>query len=66
MRSTETNIALKTNETMASDDGNFHGIDAAFVDYVPQATALSIELNHLVNGHAEAKSHKPTSTKRNS
>jgi NAD(P)H-dependent FMN reductase len=50
MRSTETNIELKTNETLTSDDGNFHDIDAAFADYRPQATGLASELNHLVNG----------------
>lgn len=50
MRSTETNIELKTNETMTSDDGNFHDINAAVADYLPQATALASELNHLVNG----------------
>ena len=50
MRSTDTNIELKTNETMTSDDGNFHDINAAFADYLPRATALASELNHLVNG----------------
>jgi NAD(P)H-dependent FMN reductase len=50
MRSTETNIELKTNETLTSDDGNFHDIDAAFSDYLPQVTALASELNRLVNG----------------
>ncbi|MGB0092661.1 MAG: NADPH-dependent FMN reductase [Solirubrobacteraceae bacterium] len=49
MRSTETNIELKTNETVTSDDGNFHRINAAFADYLPQATALASELNHLVD-----------------
>ena len=49
MRSTETNIELKTDEAMLTDDGNFHDIDAAFAAYLTQATALSIELNHLVN-----------------
>jgi NAD(P)H-dependent FMN reductase len=52
MRSTETNIALKTDETMASDEGDFHDIDAAFADYLPQVTALAIELNRLLNDHA--------------
>ena len=66
MRSTETNIELKTNETLTSHDGNFHDIDAAFSDYLPQATRLANELNHLVNRHDEAKPHKPTSTKPNS
>ena len=63
MRSTETNIELKTDETMLTDDGNFHDIDAAFADYLAQVTALASELNHLVNGHDEAEPNKPTSTK---
>lgn len=66
MRSTETDIELKTEETMLTDAGNLHDIDAAFADYLPQVTALATELNHLVDGHAEAKPHKPTSTKPNS
>ena len=52
-RGTETNIELKTDETMASD-GDFHDIDAAFADYLAQVTALAAEINHLVNGHADA------------
>lgn len=51
MRSTETNIELKTDETMVSDDGHFHDIDAAFNDYLAQVTALAIELNRLANGY---------------
>lgn len=52
MRSTETNIELKADETMLTDDGNFHDIDAAFADHLPEITALVTELNHLVNGRA--------------
>ena len=51
MRGTETNIELKTNETLTSDDGNFHDIDTAFSDYLPQATGLANELNQLINDH---------------
>jgi NAD(P)H-dependent FMN reductase len=49
MRSTETNIELKTDETMLTDDGNFHDIDAAFADYLAQVTALAVELNDMAN-----------------
>lgn len=51
MRSTETNIELKTDEAMLTHDGNFHDIDAALADYLPQVPALATELNHLVNGY---------------
>lgn len=47
MRSTETNIELKIDEAMLADDGGFRDIDSAFADYLAQATALSVELNHL-------------------
>ena len=47
MRSTETNIELKTDEAMLTDDGNFHDIDAAFADHLAQVTALATELNDL-------------------
>jgi NAD(P)H-dependent FMN reductase len=66
MRGTETNIELKTDETMSSDDGNFHDIEAVFADYLSQATAVASELNHLVNRHDEAAPHKPTFTRPNS
>jgi NAD(P)H-dependent FMN reductase len=63
MRNTETNIELKTDETMLTDAGILHDIDAAFADYVPQATALATELSQMVNGHDEAERHE--SAKRN-
>ena len=47
MRSIETNIELKTDEAMLTDDGNFHDIDAAFADSLAQVTALATELNYL-------------------
>ena len=47
MRSTETNIELKTDEAMLTDDGNFYDIDAAFADHLAQVTAVAIELNDL-------------------
>ena len=50
MRSTETNIELKTEEAIFTRDAAFRDIDAAFADYVAQATALASELNHLVTG----------------
>jgi NAD(P)H-dependent FMN reductase len=50
MHITETNVELKTNEAMLTDDGDFHDIDAAFADYIAKVTALASELTHLVNG----------------
>jgi hypothetical protein len=50
MRSTETNIELRTDEAMLTGDGNFHDIDAAFADHLPEMTGLAVELDHLVNG----------------
>ena len=47
MRRTETNIELKTDEAMLTDDGNFHDIDAAFADHLAQVTAVATELNDL-------------------
>ena len=47
MRSTETNIELKTDEAMLTDDGNFHDVDAACGDYVGQVSALATELDSL-------------------
>jgi NAD(P)H-dependent FMN reductase len=49
MRSTETNIELKTDETMVTDDGSFHDINAAFGGYLAQVSALASELSHLLN-----------------
>ena len=47
MRPAETNIELKTDEAMLTDDGNFHDIDVAFAEHLAQVTALAAELNRL-------------------
>jgi NAD(P)H-dependent FMN reductase len=55
MRGTETNIELKTDDTMVSADGHFHDIDAAFDDYLAQVAVLAAELNHLVKTTGRVK-----------
>lgn len=53
MRGADTSVELKTERAMLTDEGNFHDIDAAFIDCLPRVTALAVELDHLVDGHAQ-------------
>ena len=59
MRNTETNIELKTHEAMLTGDGNFHDVDAAFAEHLPEMTALAIELGRLVNGRPRPSQTNP-------
>jgi NAD(P)H-dependent FMN reductase len=59
MRDTETNIELKIDEAMLTDDRNFHDIDDAFAEYHAQAIALGIELNGFINGIARPRHTSP-------
>ncbi len=59
MRNTETNIELKTHEAMLTGDGNFHDVDAAFAEHLPEMTALAIELGRLVNDHPRPSQTSP-------
>jgi NAD(P)H-dependent FMN reductase len=59
MRSTATNIELKTDGAIVTDDGNVHDPDAAFADYLPQVIALAVELNHLATGMAKTSHRDP-------
>jgi NAD(P)H-dependent FMN reductase len=45
MRSTETNIEIRTDEAMLTDDGGLSDIDGVFARYLPRV-ALADELNH--------------------
>jgi NAD(P)H-dependent FMN reductase len=59
MHSTETNIELRINDAMLTDEGHLHDIDAAFADYLAHVTKLAIEVDQLVNDR-QANLRKPT------
>jgi NAD(P)H-dependent FMN reductase len=59
MRATEKNVELKTNDAMLTVDGNFHDIDAAFADHLPEMTALAVELDRLVDGRPRPSQTSP-------
>jgi NAD(P)H-dependent FMN reductase len=47
MRGTETNVELKTDRAMLTNEGTFHDADAAFAAHLPAVTALAIEIIQL-------------------
>lgn len=64
MQSADTSVELKTNETMTSDDGSFHDINAVFAEYLPQVSALATEINRLLSspGRAGSVNQPPSGT----
>lgn len=58
MRATETNVELKTDSTMLTDDRELRDGDAVFAGYRPQVTALATELRSMAN----AVRHAPSDT----
>jgi hypothetical protein len=61
MRRTETNIELKTDEPMLTDDGHFHDIDAA--RRLPRPGHRACHRTQPPSGqtrHGSAKPHKPS------
>jgi NAD(P)H-dependent FMN reductase len=58
MRRTETNVELKTDATMLTDDGELRDGDAAYAGYRTQITALATEMRSMV----EAMRHNPSET----
>ncbi len=59
MRSLDTNIELETDETMLTGDGNFHDIDAAFADHLPEMAEFAVELDRLVDERLWASQSRP-------
>ncbi len=62
MRGTETNIELRIDAAMLTDDGNLGDIDAALADYLPQVTTLATELSQLLNDDGLGKSTRAHAT----